>query len=143
MEKKITLSKILAIIGTVLVWFTFVSPLLFGLVSLIAMGRFHFDYFMPAEFFLFALLGAGLLLLAALLTHVNFKRIAWGTGLAILFLLGVLLIASVTGLASGEVQEGGWQSALVLVFLALYWLCLGIVGIGGIRLIRSLTRPRK
>ena len=66
MEKKGSLTKTLAVVGTVLVWIPVLAPILFAAASLIQAGMFRFDYLMPAELFPVALVGGGLLLWAAL-----------------------------------------------------------------------------
>lgn len=139
MNKK-ALAKILAIIGTVLVWLTILSPVFFGFARWVGHGSFHFDYLMPAEFFLVALLGAGLLVLAAILGRKPLKWIAWGTGLAIIFLFGSQALAVATGLADGSTPPGGWEMVLVSAMLGVYVLCLVLTGVGGVILIRSLGK---
>jgi hypothetical protein len=62
MEKKDVLTKILAIVGTVLVWIPILAPVVFSVIRFIAQRRFRFDYLMPAELFPAALVGGGLLL---------------------------------------------------------------------------------
>jgi hypothetical protein len=65
MPPKSSLTKILAAAGTVLAWLPLVTPILFSALRFARSGRFLFDYLMPAELFLAALLGAGLLVWAA------------------------------------------------------------------------------
>ena len=64
MEKRDTLTKILAIAGTALVWFPILAPVLLAIAAFIGEGRFLLDYLMPAELCPVALLGGGLLLWA-------------------------------------------------------------------------------
>ncbi len=143
MEKHGTLTKILAICGTLLAWFPILMPILFSAARLVQAGEFRFDYLMPAELFLFALLGAGLLLWAAIRARSNRGMIGGGLGTAAGLLVLGQGLAVVTGLASGETEPGGWQWALVLATLAIYSLALVTIGIGGIRLLRDLFRPSR
>jgi len=62
MEKKGTLTKVLAIVGTVLAWFPLLALVLASAAVLLRGRVFHFDYLMPAELFPFALAGGVLLL---------------------------------------------------------------------------------
>lgn len=140
MNNKHIFTKILAVTGAFLVWFPLAAPFLLGLASLLADGRFRFDYLMPAELALPALAGCGLLLWAALRLRSQVRLIAWGLGLAVGFLVGAQALAEVTGLASGHTEMGGWQFVLVLAMLALYVLALAVVGIAGVRLLRGLFR---
>ena len=57
MEKKDPLSKILAIVGTVLVWIPILAPVVFGFVSLGMDGIYRIDYLMPAELGILAFVG--------------------------------------------------------------------------------------
>ena len=65
MRKNIILSKILAILGTVLIWLPIAFPLGFAAIRLMQGGRLLLDYLMPAELFPLVLLGSALLLWAA------------------------------------------------------------------------------
>jgi len=83
MEKRNALTKIITIVGTVLVWFPILAPILLGVVSLIADGIFRFDYLMPAELFPIVLIGGGLLVWSAVRARAYLKLIAWGLGIAL------------------------------------------------------------
>jgi len=140
MEKKNVFTKILAVVGTVLVWFPILAPVLLLLASLISDHMFRFDYLIPAELFPVALIGGGLLLWAALWARSNFKVVGWGLGLAIAFLVGGQALAVATGLATGATRPDGWQWMLVLGSLILYTVALVDIGVGGILLLRCLFK---
>lgn len=140
MEKKDTLSKALAIIGTLLAWFPILTPIILTTILLITEGLFRFDYLMPAELFLAALVGGGLLLWAARRIRSRQKLIGWSLGAAVILLVGSQGAAVITGLASGETEPAGWPWFLVLASLALYTLALIVLGIGGISLLRDLFK---
>jgi hypothetical protein len=143
MERKGILTRILAIVGTVLVWFPILAPILFSALGFITRRVFHFDYLMPAECFPAAWVGGGLLLWAALRARSRRALIGWGLGIAVVSLVGGQALAVVTGLASGRTEPGGWQSALVLATLVIYALALVAMGVGGVLLIGDLfRRPR-
>jgi hypothetical protein len=143
MEKRDTLSKILAAVGSVLVWIPLLAPLAFALLHLIRAGRFLFDYLMPAELFPAVLLGGGLLLWAAGRAHLHRRLIGWSLGLAILLLVGSQALAVATGLASGATGPAGWPWALVIAMLAGYLLAVAALAAGGILLLRGLfAKPR-
>ncbi|MEW5938932.1 MAG: hypothetical protein AB1750_04665, partial [Chloroflexota bacterium] len=69
MQKKVTLTKTLAVVGTVLACIPILMTLLTSLASPFLAGRFLMDYLMPAELGLFGFAGAGLLLWAAFRAH--------------------------------------------------------------------------
>jgi hypothetical protein len=143
MENKGTLTKILAITGTVLVWFPLLAPVLLSVVLFVQAGMFRMDYLMPAELFPVALGGGLLLLWAAIRARSRRAVIGWGLGIAVGLLFGSQALAVVTGLASGEIEATGWQWALVLGSLIVYILALIAVGVGGILLLKDLYRPKK
>jgi hypothetical protein len=140
MQNKGTFTKILAIVGLVLVWFPLLAPALISLIFFVRIGEFRLDYLLPAELFPFALGGGLLLLWAAIRARSQRGLIGWGLGLAVILLAGGQALAVVTGLASGETQPDGWQWALVLGSLIAYILALLAVGVGGILLIRDIFK---
>ena len=140
MEKKGVLTKILAIVGTVLVWFPILAPILLSVATITKERMFRFDYLMPAELFPVALVGAGLLIWAALRARSRQRLIGWGFGIAVGLLIGGQVLAVVTGLASGETEPTGWPWALVLGSLGGYSLSLLVIGIGGVLLVRDLFK---
>jgi hypothetical protein len=143
MERKDKTTKILAILGTVLVWLPVLAPVIFWLIFMVRSGRLdltHFDFLMPAELFLVALVGGGLLLWAALRAHRRVRWIVTCLGVAIVALVGMQWLAVVTGLAHGETQPGGWEWGLVVGALVIYILGLAGMGIGGIVLLGELGK---
>ena len=142
MEKKITLTKFLAIAGTILVWFPLLAPILLSILRFLQRQIWRIDYLMPAELFFSFLLGSGLLLWAALRAHSHVKLIAWGLGLAVLILFAGQAVAVATGLASGVVEPAGWRLGIVIASLIVYIGGMIVVGLGGIFLVRDLFKPR-
>lgn len=143
MENKGTLTKILAIAGTVLVWLPILAPIVFSLIRFIQRRVFQFDYLMPAELGFFAFGGGILLLVAAIRAHSHMKLIGWGLGIAFVMIIGGQALAVVTGLASGAAEPAGWQWTLVLSSLVLYTLAIIGIGVGGIWLLRDLFKPQQ
>ena len=141
MEKKTALTKLLAIAGTVLVWFPLVAPILLSLILFLQRQIWRIDYLMPAELFFSFLLGSGLLLWATLRAHAQVKLVAWGLGFAVLMLFAGQAIAVATGLASGEAEPAGWRLGIVIASLIVYIGGMIVVGLGGIFLIRDLFKP--
>ena len=140
MNDKTLLTKILAIVGTILAWFPLVAPVLLTIAFLISTGTFRFDYLMPAELFLFALAGGGLLIWAAWRARAHLKLISWGLGSAVFFLVGGQALAVVTGLASGEREPSGFWFVLVLTSLGFFVLALIVMAVGGVLLSRDLFK---
>lgn len=140
MEKKDVLTKILAIVGTVLAWFPIVAPILLTVASVLQEHKFRFDYLMPAELFPFALTGSLLLLWAGLRARSHWKLIAWGLGIAVALLIGSQALAVVTGLASGATEPTGVWWIFVLALLAVFTLSLIAIGVGGVLLLRDLFK---
>ena len=143
MEKQGVLTRILAVVGTVLVWLPILAPLIFSVILLLQEGRFLFDYLMPAELFPSILLGGVLLIWAALRAHSHGKLIGGSLLLAVALLVAGQVLAVATGLASGETQPVGWPWALVLGSLIFFLLAILGVGVGGVLLLRDLFRSRQ
>ncbi len=139
-EKKDILTKILSILGTVLVWLPIMAPIMFSIAVIIQEHIFRFDYLMPAELFQFALVGGGLLTWASLRAHSRWRLISWGFGIAVGVLVGGQVLAIVTGLASGEAEPIGWWWTLVLTSIVVYSLALIQTGVGGVLLLYYLFK---
>lgn len=139
-EKKNWLTKTLAILGTVLVTFPVIAPIVFAIYRLISVGDFLLDYLMPAELGLLVLIGAGLLIWAAIRSRVYLKWICWSLGLALVLVFGSQALAGITGLASGRTDAIGWQYWVVLGGIIGYDLSVIALSVGGILLCRHLFR---
>jgi hypothetical protein len=140
MREKGVLTKVLAITGTVFTALPVLTPIILSLISLIIDGEFNFDFFMPAELFLMALAGGLLLLWAALRARSHQKWIGFGLGAAFALLAGGLILARITGLASGDIEPTGIWYVLVMGSLVAYSLMLVVVLAGGVLLLRGLFR---
>jgi lipid-A-disaccharide synthase-like uncharacterized protein len=138
MGKTDALTRVLAVVGTVLAWLPLVAPFLFSAMFLVQARQLRFDYLMPAEFFPLALLGGALLLWAGLRARSRVRLIGAALAMAAALLLGVQAFAQVSGLASGAVEAVGWRWAVVLLALAGYSLALVAVGVGGVLLLRDV-----
>jgi len=143
MEKKGVLTKVLAIVGTVLVWFPILVPALFSVVKLVKGRIFRFDYLLPAELFPVILVGGGLLLWAALRAGSRRGLIGGSLGIAIVSLVLGQVLAVVTGLASGETEPEGWRWGVVLASIIGYSLAVVAIGVGGLSLLGDLFKPSK
>lgn len=141
MRTKNRLTKILASLGALGVWFPLLAPVLFAWWGWLGSGRLNFDYLMPAELFPLALVGGGLLWWAAFRAHFHSQRIGWGVGSAIIFLVAGQALATLTGLASGAIEPAGWPLAMVVASLVFYTLALVATGLEGVRLLRELFGP--
>jgi len=138
MSKINALTKTLAITGTILVWIPVLAPVLFSTSLFIQRGIFHFDYLLPAEAFPIALAGGLLLIWASIRAKRYQKLIGWAFIAFVVLPFAGQAVASVTGLATGEVEPVGWQMALLVTAIITYILAVIAVGVGGILLIRSI-----
>lgn len=138
MEKRRVLTRVLAVVGTVLVWFPLLATVTTSVVGSVGDRVFRFDYLMPAELFPAAFVGGGLLMWAAMRARSRRGLIGWGLGVAVGLLVGGQALAVVTGLASGETEPVGWLWALVIALIAIYALALVEIGVAGVLLLRDL-----
>ena len=139
-HRKDKLTKTLAIVGTLLVWFPILAPIILTMLFLFKSGMFRFDYLMPAELFLFALVGGIVLVWAAYRAGTLLKLVAWSLGIATGMLIGTQGLAVVTGLASGETEPEGTPMILVITVYIFFLVMLVVTGISGLLLVRDLTR---
>jgi len=138
MKRTGLLTKVLAIAGTVLVWFPITATVVTAVAGSIASRTLRLDYLMPAELFPFVLAGAGLLLWAAIRARSRRELIGWGIAMMLVLLVGGQVVASATGLASGETEPAGWPWVLVIASIVGYTLVLVEIGIAGLLLIRDV-----
>jgi hypothetical protein len=143
MVKHDVLTRILAIAGTVLVWFPILAPILLSAALVIQERILRFDYLMPAELFPAAFGGGCLLIWAALRARSRRILIGEGFAVALVLLIGAQVLAVVTGLASGETEPTGWPWAIVLGSIGGYSISLVAVGVGGLLLLRDLYSPHR
>jgi len=139
-KKRDAPARIPAIAGTLLAWTPAAFTVFVSVIGTIREGRFLFDYLMPAELALFALAGGVLLLWAAKRTRTKLKWIGTSFVTELFFLGSILVIPSVTGLASGETEPAGAPFIAVIICLVLFILAQIFVGIGGILLWKDLYR---
>ena len=132
MGKKDTLSKILAILGTVLVWIPILAPFVLGFASLGMDGIYRLDYLMPAEMGILVFTGGAALLWAALRARCRRGIIAWG--------LGIAAISMAVLAAFGDVTPGSVKWALVVGLLGAYSLASLALGVGGVLLCRDVFK---
>jgi hypothetical protein len=149
MRGKTIAIKILAILGTVMVWFPVILPLVGLAQALIRppdpLTKGNFDYLLPAELFPLALLGMILLVAAELLAagkrRLHRHLIFWGFGGTFVLLVSGRLVAMLSGLASGDTPVTSLWWTVVLAALGGYVLALVAVGIGGLLLVGDLFFP--
>lgn len=133
-----TITKILAIVGTALVWFPILAPILLSLALAVYARIFHFDYLTPAELFPLVVLGGALLLWAARRARLRLKPIAWSFGTAVAVLATGMLVAVTSGLASGATEPTGILWAIALFSIVIYTAAVLGLAVSGALLVRDL-----
>jgi len=132
------LTKGLAIAGTSLVWLPMAVALVIGVIGTIEARRPRFDYLIPGELGPVELVGALLLLWAALRARANWRAVLGWLVAAVAFVVGSQAVALATGLATGAIEPEGWPMAVVNALFAAYWVALIALGVTGIRLVSRL-----
>lgn len=138
MVNKGGLTKTLSIAGTVLLWLPVLAPLMFGLLRLLRGGSLMVDFLMPAELAPVVLVGAGLVLWAAIRAKWRWQWVMWLIIAAVVLLVGSQALAVVTGLADGRIAPEGWQYILTLGGIIAYDLVVIALGVVGILLCKDL-----
>lgn len=140
MGKRGSFTKILALLGTLVIWLVLLAPVFFSAMRYIQSSQFRFDWLMPAELSPAILIGGLLLFWAALRARSQSRPIAWGLLIAIVMLVIGQTYAVISGLASGEIEAAGLPWMLVTASIGLYILGVLITGLGGIRLLGVLYK---
>ena len=95
---------------------------------------------MPFELFPLILLGSGLLIWAATRGKARLRPICWSFGAAAALLVISQVLAVVSGLASGRIEPTGFWWTIVLILLAASAAALLTLAVGGILLLKDLTK---
>lgn len=138
--KRDKLTKILAIIGTVLLWAPFAFMVITSIVGSIASGAFHMDYLIPAELFPVVIIGGAILIWVSLRSKLMRKSIIIDFIVAVASFFAVQAIAVLSGLAYNLAAVGGFFWGLIIAVLVLYILAALGLAIGGTLLIRKLRK---
>ncbi|MHB9002856.1 MAG: hypothetical protein ACYC6C_02160 [Coriobacteriia bacterium] len=132
--------KALAVVGTALV----IVPIAAAIASAIpvmARSDATFDWMTPAEFAPVALVGGVLLLGCALMSHDRKGLVITGNALSFGVLITGLVIARVSGLATGQREAEGLVWAVVTASVAVYVIGLLVLIAAGMLLTRDLFHP--
>src|SRR5512143_2321888 len=105
MGSKNVFTKLLAVIGTILVWVPLLAMLLFAAIGYLQTGQFTLDYLLPEELLPISLptiiIGGLLLIWAALRAQKRRAIIAISLVAAVILIISSNVIAAVSGLATG------------------------------------------
>jgi len=140
MGKKGLFTKLLAIIGTLLVWAPLLAMVFFAAIRYFSGGPFAIDYLIPAEILPVPLLGALLLLWAAFRARSRRGIIGWSLLAGVLLVVASQVIALATGMASGAIEAAGWPYYSALGGIIGYDIALIVIGNAGISLIRDVFK---
>ena len=143
MERKSVFTRVLAVVGTVLVWFPILAMILTSVVGSVARGKLMMDYLMPAELFPAILTGGGLLIWAAVRARRRLAPIASSLAIAVVALVGAVVLAEVSGLASGRTEPTGVWFALVIALMVVLSVAVVAAGVAGILLLRDVFGPKE
>lgn len=143
MKGRDVFTRLLVILGTVLVWLPVLAPLAFGAVRLVQGRRLLIDYFMPAELLPVVVVGGLLLFWAAFRMRSRRWLIGGSLAAGLVLLFGGQGVAVATGLASGEAEPAGWPWLLTMGMILLYDLLVIVVGVGGVLLLMELFKAPK
>lgn len=139
-NKKSKFTKVIAVIGTILIWLPIFFTIITGFVGSIAYKKFMFDYLIPAEMFPLILCGTLLLLWTSVRCGIYKRRIIWTLVFMIASIVACQGAAVITGLASGRTEAEGWPLFFVMLLLVLYIAAVITQGIFGILLFKKLKQ---
>jgi hypothetical protein len=140
MEKKNVLTKLLAIAGTVLAWFTIALEVLFLVIRLVQSDRllFVFPLVAPA--------GGLLLLWAAMRARSRRAIIGWGVAVAAgspIAAFGLFMFTWIALGGTGNVDPPGIFWLLMVLLLLAYTLAVVAMGVEGVLLLRDLFKTEE
>ncbi|MBO8160755.1 MAG: hypothetical protein H0Z24_03885 [Thermosipho sp. (in: Bacteria)] len=133
------LSYIFSIIST----FPIIVPVFLTMVVLITKGMFLYDYMMPAELFLFTILGGFGVLLIGWINKQSMKKLKLLLIFLILSIINFLTAMAysiLTGLAHGDTEPVGIHFIMIVIFVILWHLFAVAVSIECFRVTKKYTR---
>lgn len=145
MGKKLLLSKILAIAGTVLLLFPIVFMLVTGIAGSIRRGQLMVDYMLPAELGIVVISGALSVLVAAIFAKRYVKCVVWTIAATVVLIAACTGLAAASGMASGRVSETEVPVvfAIVIGSLIAFDVAVALLGVLGILLCIALFKKAK
>jgi FtsH-binding integral membrane protein len=132
MKNKEVISKVLALVGTVLVLFPVLFMLTTSLFGSLGSGQFQMDFLLPGELGFLILLGAGLLLWSAWPSKPDRKRILFWIVAALASLVVGIAVAVISGANNNPENPTGILLYTLAAFFILYDLSTVEIGVAGI-----------
>ena len=139
-SKSLSRLKVFTLIGDVLVFIPIGFTIIISIIGSTMEKKLLFDFLMPAELFLFVLIGSIVLLIASFLSKYYKKYIILNMIIMISSLFMSQFMAVITGLAHGDNEPVGWRLYLVMTFLILYILSVFFEFILGILLLKKINK---
>ncbi len=139
MDKK----RLLLILGLSFVIISFLPiclPPALSIAFFIKTGRLVYDILMPAELFLFTLIGGGGMIALMLLNKESYKNLIIFTTLATLNIVVSQIYADLSGLAHGETKPVGIHLIAITIFVTLYHLLAFLVALECSRTFKEITK---
>lgn len=132
--------KALAVVGTALVIVP-IAAAIASAIPLLTTPEATFDWLTPAEFSPVALIGGVMLLGCSWMAKDRRGLVITGIALSFGVLITGLVVARVSGLATGEREPEGLMGALVVASIAIYVVGLLVLIVAGWLLTRDLFHP--
>lgn len=140
MRNKILISKIISIIGTILIWIPIIAPIFFTLILLFIRKIFAFDFLMPMELLFLVIIGAIFLIATSIIMKYNWKTIGISFCIIISMFIIIQLIANLIGIVSGRTEITTIMYVIMITFVVIYIISLIILGISSILLVKKLFK---
>lgn len=133
-----SLTKALAVVGTIFACLPICMMILTGIAISSRIGRLRFDYLMPAELAPIAYVGAILLFWAAMRARHSVKIIVGLVIASVVFIVGGQTFAVITGLASGEREAEGFLFVILIISIVLFTIAQIGIAVVGVLLTRNI-----
>lgn len=140
MNNKTFWLRVMTVAGVMIVWSPLVLMLLTGIPRLFRSGMLQFDYLLPAELFPLLLIGGLLLLAVSLSQKLERRLVGLGMLIPVASLLLLILFANVSGMDKSPTSPTGFQMAMIAFFMIAYTAGVGLLGVGGLRLHKQISR---
>lgn len=139
---KITLAKILALVGLAALWAPILFMFLTAIVGSIISKTLLFDYLMLAELYFIVIPGLVVLFFSSLFAGRYQKCFGWGGAIAVLLLVGAMALAALSGLASGAIPSAGAPFIIVIAAIIAFNVLVVALAVLSILLVKKLFQKQ-
>jgi len=140
MKIKGKMAKILALAGTILIGTPILITIITSIIESFSIGKIVFNYLLPMKLFPLTAMGSILLFWSSSICRYRYKVIIYSIFAQVFLLNCGMIVASLSGLASGSIEATGFVWMVTVFIIILYYVVSVDIFVLGLLLYRDLVR---